>query len=95
MPEGPILDVIPYVAADGYTVKMTVLPTLIQFVGYDDRGPFAVIAQGGAGSTVANPLVAQLPLPRLRSRQVLYQRCGMGWPSRRSWWNDFRGCGQA
>ena len=24
MPEGPILDVIPYVAADGYTVKMTV-----------------------------------------------------------------------
>jgi general secretion pathway protein D len=71
MPEGPILDVIPYVAADGYTVKMTVLPTLIQFVGYDDPGPFAVIAQGGAGSTVANPLVAQLPLPRLRSRQVL------------------------
>ena len=93
MPEGPILDVIPYVAADGYTVKMTVLPTLIQFVGYDDPGPFAVIAQGGAGSTVANPLVAQLPL-RLRSRQV-YQRCGMGWPNRRSWWNDFRGCGQA
>jgi general secretion pathway protein D len=71
IPEGPILDIVPYVSADGYTVKMTILPTLIQFVGYDDPGPFAVIAQGGAGSTVANPLVAQLPLPRLRSRQVL------------------------
>jgi general secretion pathway protein D len=71
IPEGPMLDVIPYVAADGYSIKMTVLPTLVQFVGYDDPGPFAIIAQGGAGSTVANPLVAQLPLPRLRQRQVL------------------------
>jgi general secretion pathway protein D len=71
IPEGPMLDIVPYVSADGYTVKLTILPTLIQFVGYDDPGPFAIIAQGGAGSTVANPLVAQLPLPRLRTRQVL------------------------
>jgi general secretion pathway protein D len=71
IPEGPMLDIVPYVSSDGYTIKLTILPTLIQFVGYDDPGPFAVIAQGGAGSTVANPLVAQLPLPRLRTRQVL------------------------
>jgi type II secretory pathway component GspD/PulD (secretin) len=50
---------------------MSILPSLIEFVGYDDPGPFAVIAQGGAGSTVGAPLIATLPLPRLRVRQVV------------------------
>ncbi|MCS1408932.1 MAG: Type II secretion system protein D [Verrucomicrobia subdivision 3 bacterium] len=71
IPVGPTLDLVPYVSADGYSIQMTILPSLIEFVGYDDPGPFAVVAQGGAGNTVGVSLTAQLPLPRLRVRQVV------------------------
>ncbi len=71
LPVGPTLDVIPYVSADGFSIQMTLLPSLVEFVGYDDPGPFTIIAQGGAGSTVGPSLVAQLPLPRIRVRQVM------------------------
>jgi len=36
LPFGPTLDVIPYVSADGYTVQMTIIPTITEFLGYDD-----------------------------------------------------------
>src|SRR5438045_477473 len=32
---GPVLDVIPYVLSDGFTVNLTLIPTLNAFVGYD------------------------------------------------------------
>ncbi len=35
METGPILDVIPYVLADGYTINLTVIPSLREFLGYD------------------------------------------------------------
>jgi len=70
IPLGPTLDVIPYVDANGYTVQMTLIPTLTEFIGYDDPGQFAIVAQGGAGGTVGTSLTAVLPLPRLRVRQV-------------------------
>ena len=31
---GPILDVVPYVLADGYTVNLTLIPSLTEFAGY-------------------------------------------------------------
>ena len=70
-PLGPTLDVIPYVSADGYTIQLTLIPSVLEFLGYDDPGQFIVQAQsatggGGAGS----PLTAQLPLPHFRLRQV-------------------------
>jgi general secretion pathway protein D len=71
IPVGPTLDVIPYVSADGFSVQMTIIPTLIEFLGYDDPGGFVVTAQsssGGAGAGI--PITAQLPLPHLRLRQV-------------------------
>jgi general secretion pathway protein D len=68
---GPVLDVVPYVAADGYTIEITVIPTYSEFLGYDDPGLFIPQVQGAAGNNVALPLVAQLPLPRLRVRQVV------------------------
>jgi general secretion pathway protein D len=69
VPLGPSLDVIPYVSADGYTVQMTMLPTVMEFLGYDDPGDFVAQAQvvGGTAGTV---LRAALPLPRMRVRQV-------------------------
>ncbi len=70
VPLGPTLDVVPYVSADGYTIQMTLIPTLTEFLGYDDPGQFAVVAQGGAGSSVGNTVTAPVALPRLRVRQV-------------------------
>lgn len=67
---GPVLDVIPYVAADGYTIELSLLPTFSEFLGYDDPGLFIPQIQGAAGSSIALPLTAQLPLPRIRIRQV-------------------------
>ena len=66
LPFGPILDVVPYISADGYTIQMTLIPSITEFVGYDDPGQFvptAITAQG-------TPITAVLPLPRFRLRQV-------------------------
>ena len=66
LPFGPVLDVIPYVSADGFSIQMTIIPTLTEFLGYEDPGDFAPTAftQQGLAAT------AVLPLPRLRIRQV-------------------------
>ena len=69
IPFGPVLDVVPYVCADGYTIQMTLIPTVTQFVGYDNPGQFVPQAQSVGGS-VGIPLTAVLPLPRIRVRQV-------------------------
>lgn len=75
VPVGSTLDVIPYISADGYTIQMTIIPTITEFVGYDDPGQFipqgqSVSGGGGAGSGIGIPIRAQLPLPRTRLRQV-------------------------
>jgi general secretion pathway protein D len=70
-PLGPTLDVIPYVDADGYTIQMTIIPTVVEFVGYDDPGPFSIQVQALSGAGGASvPLTAVLPLPHFRLRQV-------------------------
>ena len=72
LPFGPTLDVIPYVSADGYTIQMTIIPTLTEFLGYDDPGQFIPQAQSASSGQggVAVPIKAQLPLPHFRVRQV-------------------------
>jgi general secretion pathway protein D len=71
LPFGPTLDVIPYVSADGYTIQMTIIPTIAEFMGYDDPGQFIPQAQSVSGQGgVGIPLRAQLPLPHFRVRQV-------------------------
>ncbi len=61
IPLGPTLDVIPHVSADRYTIQMSLIPTVTEFLGYDDPGQFQAI--------VGN-LAAPTPLPRFRIRQV-------------------------
>lgn len=70
LPFGPVLDVLPSVSADGYSIQMVLIPTYTEFVGYDPPGQFVPQVQSVAGSTVATPLVAQLPLPHFRIRQA-------------------------
>jgi general secretion pathway protein D len=70
IPTGPTLDVIPYVSADGYTVQMTLIPSIIDFVGYGnpdipdaDRFEASVQAQAGQARS-------PVPLPRFLIRQI-------------------------
>jgi len=70
LPFGPVLDVIPYVSADGYTVQMALIPTVTEFLGYDDPGAFVPQAQSVSSGGIGIPLTASLPLPRFRVRQV-------------------------
>jgi general secretion pathway protein D len=66
LPFGPTIDVVPYVSSDGVTVQMTIIPTLSEFAGYDDPGPFVPVAVTGGGI----PITSVLPLPKFRLRQV-------------------------
>jgi general secretion pathway protein D len=67
-PYGTTLDVVPYVCADGYTIQMTLIPTITEFIGYDNPGNFVPTVQSGSGGI---PITGQLPLPRSRVRQVV------------------------
>ena len=64
---GPTLDVMPIVLSDGFTINLTLIPTLTEFVGYDN--PNTVLTSGAQlpQGTVLVPTV----LPRLRVRQVV------------------------
>jgi general secretion pathway protein D len=69
---GPVLDIIPYVSADGYTIQMTIIPTIKEFIGYDldSARLFSAQAQSVANNT-ASPLQQITPLPIFRLRQVV------------------------
>jgi Flp pilus assembly secretin CpaC len=62
---GPVLDVIPFVLADGYTINLTVIPSLTEFLGYD-KSTNIINAVTRAGETVRLPTV----LPRFRVQQA-------------------------
>ena len=61
---GPVLDVIPYVLADGYTIKLDLVPSIREFVGYDPQPQIPTIQQ-------ANAVYVPMVLPVFRIRQVV------------------------
>ncbi|HVU07103.1 MAG TPA: hypothetical protein VHG89_01015 [Verrucomicrobiae bacterium] len=62
---GPLLDIVPYVLSDGYTINLTLIPSLTDFNGYD---PVPAIPNVTSGLNVV-----QLPivLPDFTIRQVV------------------------
>lgn len=68
VPLGPVIDVLPTVSADGYTIQMTIIPTLTEFVGYDlaTAATFVPTAITGTGQSINSVL----PLPIFRVRQL-------------------------
>jgi beta-lactamase regulating signal transducer with metallopeptidase domain len=61
-PFGPILDVVPVVAADRISIQLTLMPSITEFVGYD---------QATAATFVPTPpSTNSLPLPIFRVRQI-------------------------
>jgi general secretion pathway protein D len=69
---GPILDVVPYVSADGYTIQMTIIPTLKEFLGYDTATAAMFVTQAqSVGTGAGNPLTQTTPLPIFHLKQVV------------------------
>jgi general secretion pathway protein D len=62
---GPLLDVIPYVLSDGYTINLTLIPSLTDFNGYDT--PPNIPGVTGSLNVVQLPVV----LPDFTVRQVV------------------------
>ena len=62
---GPILDVVPYVLSDGYTINLALIPSLTDFNGYDTAPQIPGVT--------GNLNVVQLPtiLPNFTVRQVV------------------------
>jgi type II secretory pathway component GspD/PulD (secretin)/tetratricopeptide (TPR) repeat protein len=62
---GPSLTVLPYVNSDGYTIEMSIVPTISEFLGYEDSTFEAAVF--AAGGTVVRQGV---PNPRIRTRTL-------------------------
>ncbi len=62
---GPVLDVVPYVLSDGYTINLTLIPNLTEFNGYDT--PPIIPSVTGALNVVQLPIV----LPNFTVREVV------------------------
>lgn len=71
VPYGPVLDVFPVFGADGYTIQITAIPSVMEFLGYDDPGQFVPKVPVAPSATGSSPTqVSVLPLPRFRVRQA-------------------------
>jgi type II secretory pathway component GspD/PulD (secretin) len=62
---GPILDVVPYVLSDGYTINMSLIPSVTEFNGYETPPPIPEVT--GNLNVVQVPVV----LPSFTVRQVV------------------------
>jgi general secretion pathway protein D len=65
---GPTLDVMPTVSADGFSVQMVLLPSVLEFIGYDTP-PAGFVPT--AASSIGVSISATIPLPRFRVREVV------------------------
>jgi general secretion pathway protein D len=65
---GPILDVVPYVLSDGYTINLALIPSDTEFGGYDNP-----VIPGISAGAVAGVNVVQLPTvyPKFTVRQIV------------------------
>jgi general secretion pathway protein D len=62
---GPILDVVPYVLSDGYTINLTLIPSLIEFNGYQNPPSLGAFSTGGL-----NVVLLPTVLPEFSVREV-------------------------
>ncbi len=62
---GPILDVVPYVLSDGYTINLTLIPSLIEFNGYQNPPNLGNFSTGGL-----NVVLLPTVLPEFSVREV-------------------------
>jgi general secretion pathway protein D len=70
---GPILDVVPYVLSDGYTISMALIPSDTEFGGYDTISATEIPGYnpGAALAGIANGTALPVALPNFTVRQVV------------------------
>ena len=61
---GPVLDEIPYVLSDGYTLNLTTIASVTEFLGYAEPTNSVIAYIDGQRQTVP------VPLPKIRSRKM-------------------------
>ena len=62
---GPILDVLPDVLSDGYTINLTLIPSLIEFGGYQNPPSLGAFSTGGL-----NVVLLPTVLPEFTVREI-------------------------
>jgi len=67
---GPVLDVVPYVLSDGYTISLALIPSDTEFNGYDTPPTIPGISVSGGGGSQAIVTVPPI-LPIFTVRQVI------------------------
>jgi type II secretory pathway component GspD/PulD (secretin)/tetratricopeptide (TPR) repeat protein len=68
---GPTLDVIPCVLSDGFTINLTLIPTLLIFAGYDNPNEVNASALLTSGAFPGGLVQIPTVLPRFVVRQVV------------------------
>jgi type II secretory pathway component GspD/PulD (secretin)/tetratricopeptide (TPR) repeat protein len=70
---GPILDVVPYVLSDGFTISMALIPSDTEFGGYDQISATAIPGYnpGAQLAGIANGTAVPVALPNFTVRQVV------------------------
>jgi len=70
---GPILDVVPYVLSDGFTISMALIPSDTEFNGYDTIGANEIPGYnpGAALQGAQNGTTLPVALPKFTLRQVV------------------------
>jgi type II secretory pathway component GspD/PulD (secretin)/tetratricopeptide (TPR) repeat protein len=68
---GPTLDVIPCVLSDGFTINLTLIPTLMIFAGYDNPNEVNASALLTSGAFPGGLVQVPTVLPRFVVRQVV------------------------
>jgi len=65
---GPTLTVLPYVNSDGYTIEMSIIPEITEFLGYEESTFEAAVFSAGG-----NVVRSAVPMPRIRTRNLSVQ----------------------
>jgi general secretion pathway protein D len=70
---GPVLDVVPYVLSDGYTINLALIPSDTEFMGYDTISQSDIPGYSPGGQLAGNLSGTTLPvaLPLFTVRQVV------------------------
>jgi general secretion pathway protein D len=69
---GPILDVVPYLLSDGYTINMALIPAVVDFIGYDTISQNEIPGYNpGSSLGSLNGTTLPVALPKFAVRQVV------------------------
>jgi tetratricopeptide (TPR) repeat protein len=61
---GPVMDLIPYLSEDGYTIQLTAIPSVTEFLGYDKLTNSVTVYVNGKKQSV------QPPLPHIHTQKI-------------------------